>query len=107
VTPEERAIADKREAVRNAEDKAEWDQKHKATPDEGVGGALGCLGAVLMPFIGLFAGAWVGDSLGPQPDPNATADLSGLDWLAYGAIIGFFAGVLVGWTVWSFTRPSD
>jgi hypothetical protein len=103
MTPEEQAIRDKRETLR----KAERDKAKKTTSrDDGVGRALGCLSAVLMPIIGLPIGAWVGSSIGPQPAPNAVLDFTGLDWDLCGAVIGFFVGLLLAIAVWRLSRPT-
>lgn len=102
MTPEEEAIQEKREALR----KAERDKAKKATSrDEGVGSALGCLVALLMPFVGLAIGLQIGNSIGPQ-DPNAIADLNGVGTLVLAGIIGFFVGLLVAIAVWLLSRPT-
>jgi Putative prokaryotic signal transducing protein len=96
VTPEEEAIQDKLEALRQAE-RNETQRRDDPTP--GVGRSLGCLIAVLMPIIGLVIGGVVGASLAPQS--NAPLDLTGLDWPVDGAVIGFSVGLLSALlTVW-------
>jgi hypothetical protein len=129
MTPEEQAIQDKREALAEQEARAERAKRNKAKTlrahepelifDPAVGRfvaprrpvtaesrdrALGWLAIVLTPFVGGAAGMWIGGAVGPQPDPNAVADLNGLGWVFAGGVIGFAAGILLGlivsWLIW-------
>jgi hypothetical protein len=51
-----------------------------------LGGFLGC---VIGAFIGVPLGRWLDPA-----DPNAFMDLSGLEFVAWGGIIGLFAGAI-------------
>jgi hypothetical protein len=66
---------------------------------------VGCLGLLLLPFIGLWVGGRVGVALGPKPDPNAFLDLTGVDWLVYGALIGGGIGLLLAIGIALLGRP--
>jgi hypothetical protein len=94
LTPEEQAIRDKAEALRAAE------RERPVHPSEG--GAerwlrtLGCLGAVLLPVVGVIVGLGIAAATAPKPDPSAMLDFSGIDRAFYGGVIGFFSGLVVG-----------
>jgi hypothetical protein len=57
---------------------------------------LSFLQAFLLSVAGALAGALVGGEIGsaiaPKGDPNALLDLSGLDYIGYCVMIGFFVG---------------
>ena len=123
MTPEEDAAHEKREAfaVRAEHDGA---MARKANEPESIvrrsGGrfalalrrltadsrdtAFAVLAIVVTPLLGGAVGMWIGGAGGPQQDANAVLDLTGLNWAVDGGVVGFCAGLLLGffagWLMW-------
>jgi hypothetical protein len=73
MTPEQQAMQDKREALREIEERA----SPEPPPRPRFGWAIGCLAAIVGAVAGVVAGWHIGSTFAPPPDPNAMIDLSG------------------------------
>jgi hypothetical protein len=104
MTPEQRAMQDKREALREIEERASAEPPRSLRLD----GPVGCLAILAGAAAGVVAGAYIGSAWAPAPDPTTMLDLSGLDGAVVGAIVGLFVGpivaVVLAYLLWSRLR---
>jgi hypothetical protein len=93
-TPEQQAFQDMREALER-----ERHAGQETTLPAWSRFAIRSLRVLIGAAGGLVLGASVGSTFAPPPDPNAMLDLSGLDDVLNGAVIGLFIGLLLGYLV--------